>query len=384
MGRISLADPNHRKESYHARPASSSADQEGRRRTALEAQKQRRTHAIEAARSSFQSLNFMEDLSLDGASDDSDSDAVPLHLPATPASPPLDGTGSPLPAISKEKRKRFKPKYHAWAKNLLCQPEMLDLRHSLPEELETDWRAVVCPKGKRCLIATSTDSLNGNTILYSRVAGRTLARLKTVLPPDCLLDAVWDSSLSVLWILDVPKWRGQYLVSCEAEMRAFFISSKLSELETQPYLPPNPSFSPSVSPASRPTLVLPVPSYTPLTPSTLLPLLSSLSSPSAMPAAVFAPSPPSPSSPSPANPPFSLQTTSIPFTPDGLLLYLAAAHYESGSTPLVGWVPVEVKDAELRDKEGVGRMRELVEAWERRGGPAAVANGGEEVQMDGQ
>ncbi|GAA5915710.1 hypothetical protein JCM6882_004121 [Rhodosporidiobolus microsporus] len=378
------SDPNHRRESYHSAPFSLHQAQSKRRRTALEAQKERRTHAIEAARSSFRDLDFMEDLSLDGASDASDSDAPPPGVPVK--QPPQSPDQSEVPpVISKTKRKSFKPKFKAWAKNLLSHPETLDLRHSLPEGLESDWRAVVIPKGKRCLLATSTDSANGNTILYSRVAGRTLARFKTVLPADCLLDTVWDASHSVLWVLDVMKWRSQYLVNCDADMRAFFVSSKLSELETQPYTPSDPS-SPSRPTASTPVLVLPVPSCSsPLTPSSLLPLLSSLSTPSSMPALVYAPAPPSPSSPSlsPPQPAFSAQTVSIPFVPDGLLLYLSAAHYESGSTPLVGWVPLEVKEPEVRGAEGVERFRELVEAWERRGGEAAVALSGEEVQMDG-
>lgn len=214
------------------------------------------------------------------------------------------------------------------------------------------------------------------------------------------------------------KWRGQYMVNCEAEMRydslylspfalrhrltrpflhncsSFFITSKLSELETQPYLPPLPPSSPSAptskSSSSRPVLVLPVPTYSTLSPSVLLPVLSSLASPSlttsSMPAVVFGPtSPPASSDPfasSPSPPAYSLQTLSIPFRPDGLLLYLKAAHYESGTTPLVAWVPVEAGGEQGRGAEGVGRLKELVERWKRRGGEAAAMEV-EEVQMDG-
>jgi hypothetical protein len=105
-----------------------------------------------------------------------------------------------------------------------------------------------------------------------------------------------------------------------------------------------------------------------------------------MPAVVFGPSPPSsPSLPQPSTPTFSLQTLAIPFVPDGLLLYLSAAHYESGSTPLVAWVPLEVKEEGERGKEGVERMKELVEEWERRGGEAATGwtDEGGEVVMGG-
>ncbi|BGP19521.1 hypothetical protein JCM10213_000120 [Rhodosporidiobolus nylandii] len=362
-------DPNHRRQSFHRAPSLGSSGQERRRKQALEAQKQRRTHAIEAARSSFRDLDIMEDLSV--AESDSEGEAVPERF--------QDAEDKATPVIAKAKRKSHKPKFRAWAKNLLCQAETLDLRHSLPEALERDWRLSVCPKGKRCLLATTTEGAEGNTILYSRVAGRTLARLRTVLPPDCLFDAVWDSSNSVLWILDLMKWKGQYMVNCEAEMRAFFVASKLSELPTQPYLPPDPSAS-ATRPSSRPTLVLPVPSLPPpLTPSAILPLLNSLSAPSTMPCIVFAPM----LSPDSSQPAFRAQTMQIPFISEGLLLYVSSAHYESGSTPLVGWVPCEVKEPEARDAEGTERLKKLVEEWQGRGGEAAIALRGEEVQMDG-
>ncbi|GAA5824785.1 hypothetical protein JCM11251_005340 [Rhodosporidiobolus azoricus] len=370
---MNRSDPNQRRQSYHSAPVSSSGGQRKRRETALAAQKERRTHAIEAARSSFQQLDWMEDLSLDGGSDESDSAAPPPGVPIQQPPQSPEQAEAP-PNISKIKRKAFKPRFKAWAKNLLSHPETLDLRHSLPEGLETDWRVVVIPKGKRCLLATSTDSTTGNTILYSRVAGRTLARLRTVLPPDCLLDTTWDASLGVLWVLDVMKWRSQYLVNCDADMRAFFISSKLSELDTQPYTaPPDPS-NPSRPTSSTSMLILPAPSYgPPLTPSNLIPLLSSCSTPSSMSTVVFR---------SPSFEGLSPQTVSIPFHPDGLLLYLSAAHYESGTTPLVGWIPLEVKEREMRNAEGVDRFRELVEAWDKRGGEAAAVSSGAEVQMD--
>ncbi|GAA5979569.1 hypothetical protein JCM11641_007872 [Rhodosporidiobolus odoratus] len=366
-------DPNHRRESYHSAPLTPSSAQNRRRRHALDAQKERRTHAIEAARSSFRELDFMEDLSLAG-SDNSDWEQDVEQHPSLPSQ-----TAQISPVISKAKRKAHKPKYVSWAKNLLTWPETLDLRHSLPEGLETEWRAVVCPHGKRCLVATSTEGVYGNTILYSRVAGRTLARLKTALPSDCLLDAVWDSSQSVLWVLDLMKWKGQFLGDCEAEMRAFFLSSKLSELPSQLYQPSGGNSSNRS--ALKSTLVLPVPSKAPpLMPLTLLPLLNSLAEPAAMPCQVLIPAPSSSDSTSPS---FSPQTVQIPFQPEGLLLYLGSAHYESGSTPLVGWVPLRVTEEGMKEAEGVERLRHLIEEWESRGGEAAIALRGEEVQMDG-
>ena len=58
-----------------------------------------------------------------------------------------------------------------------------------------------------------------NTTLLSRVKGRALARRMTTLPPDSLLDCVYDKAKGVLWALDLIKWSGQWLVDCETEMR---------------------------------------------------------------------------------------------------------------------------------------------------------------------
>ncbi|BGP34925.1 hypothetical protein JCM10296v2_006749 [Rhodotorula toruloides] len=366
-----MADPSHRRASYLAAPLTAHSSQEKRRQLALEAQKQRRTHAIEAARASFRELDPMEDLSLD-ASSASEEEYAPA--PATTHSPPPP-TGEAIAAkVSKTKRKAYKPKFKSWAKNLLSYAETLDLRYSLPAGLENEWRAVVVPKGKRCLCATASDQAGNNTILYSRVAGRALGRFNTQLPPDCLLDAIWDPDLAILWILDLCKWRSTYFVECEAEMRAFFLSSKLIELPTQPYVPPTVEIPPGTTNA-RPLLVLPAPSHAPpLTPPVLSPLLSALSGPSppaqSIPVEAFFPSDPSD--------PTQLFPTQldIPLHPTGLLLYLSHAHYESGPTPLVSWVPCSPNvERGMERGEGVERMRELVEEWAARGGPPAVVTG---------
>ena len=67
------------------------------------------------------------------------------------------------------------------------------------------------------------------------------------------------------------------------------------------------------------------------------------------------------------------------------MLYLSSAHYASGTTPLVSWVPCGAEvDRDDRDREGVERMLTLVSEWAARGGgPAAVAGLGEGQQADG-
>lgn len=158
---------------------------------------QRRTHAIEAARSSSRDLVDIEDLSIAGSNDSSSSDVESSVVNNNDNSQTSTSSSqtSPPPHISKQKRKSYKPTFKSWAKNLLCQAETLDLREGvLPYGIERDYRMSVVPKGKRCLCATTNDSselnylrvsslirglmiqssvcVDGkNTILYSRVAG---------------------------------------------------------------------------------------------------------------------------------------------------------------------------------------------------------------------
>lgn len=175
--------------------------------------------------------------------------------------------------------------------------------------------------------------------------------------------------------------------------RAFFISSKLSELPTQMYAPPSatmPDPNPTATAAAtlsgpRPLLVLPVPNLPPpLSPRTLLPLLSTLSaSPPTTPSlsiSALVKTPPTST--------FDAYELTVPLHPTGLLLYLSAAHYESGSTPLVSWVPCATAadqggggggggaSAVANDQgavddqaEGVRRFGELVQLWEAEGAP---------------
>jgi hypothetical protein len=88
----------------------------------------------------------MNDLSFgDGSASDSDSDSVTME-----AASDAEQSSLAEPTISKRKRKAHnKPKYKAWAKNLLTLAETLDLSQTLPMGLERDWRATVVPKGKR-------------------------------------------------------------------------------------------------------------------------------------------------------------------------------------------------------------------------------------------
>lgn len=163
--------------------------------------------------------------------------------------------------------------------------------------------------------------------------------------------------------------------------RAFFIASKLSELPPQVYSPPSSSSeagSTSVAGTARPLLVLPVPNLAPpLSPSVLLPVLASLNS---TPPQTFDISALVLPLPDPALSPSSTVPTPVPLTiplhPTGLLLYLSQAHYESGSTPLVSWVPCPDQIADgMEQAEGVTRMGQLVSEWQQVGAPRVTVVG---------
>lgn len=128
---------------------------------------------------------------------------------------------------------------------------------------------------------------------------------------------------------------------------AFFLSSKLAELPPQPY-------SPSTF------LLLPTPSRAPLSAAILLSLLLALT-PTTLTPTVVVPSPTGLPTPTPVP---------VKFEPTGLLLYLKSAHYESGTSALSGWVPLEVEDGK-EGREGVGRLRALVDRWSLQGGSSA-------------
>lgn len=107
----------------------------------------------------------MDDLSLTPAGSDSDSDDA-FADPPQPTSPipststlPTDPTHHPtihhhLSTSSRHRKASHRPKHKAWAANLLSHAETLNLSAGLPEGLETEWSAVVVPKGKRCLCVT--------------------------------------------------------------------------------------------------------------------------------------------------------------------------------------------------------------------------------------
>ncbi|KDR72500.1 hypothetical protein GALMADRAFT_252602 [Galerina marginata CBS 339.88] len=264
----------------------------------------------------------------------------------------------------------------------------------LPRDLESGWVAVApVPVGKRCLAVTHQSAgvagVVPNTTLRSRLLGKSLlARFPSPLPPltvlDCILDANWREN-GILHVLDVVRWKGQDVAECEAGFRFWWRDTRLAEL-TPSHPPPslNASHSSSSKPPSSscppnpytfpyPTTFLPVPYHT----NTTLAALDGEVIPAArtwrdvnvslpmtvpqtasggtggsdgnvrgmdiepplqpLPLRTFAFSSSVPTTLAPRPPP---QTAQARVAPEGLLLYVAEASYEPGTSPLSSWVPI--------------------------------------------
>ncbi|KAJ2918978.1 hypothetical protein MD484_g1470, partial [Candolleomyces efflorescens] len=255
----------------------------------------------------------------------------------------------------------------------------------LPNDLESGWVAVApVPVGKRCLVVTHQAAGRGgtvaNTTVRSRLLGKSLIpRFPSPLPPltvlDCILDANWRNN-GILHVLDVVRWKGQDIGDCEASLRFWWRDTRLGELPRN--LPPTINFAPrsasaeNTSPSGQttppqfpyPTYFLPIPYHT----NTSLAALDTEIIPAArskrsvmveVPISNKAPldcvtvatgMDVEPGTGVPSSPTFTFTSTlspsivmsPVPVTvePDGLLLYVAEAGYEPGTSPLSSWVPI--------------------------------------------
>ncbi|KXN80805.1 Snurportin-1 [Leucoagaricus sp. SymC.cos] len=279
----------------------------------------------------------------------------------------------------------------------------------LPENLETAWVAVgPVPVGKRCLAVTHQSSgvagVVPNTTLRSRLLGKTLIpRFPSNLPPltvlDCILDANWREN-GILHILDVVKWKGQDICDCEAPFRFWWRDTRLAELAQTTVIPTSYTKNRTdIYQFPYPTRLLPIPYHTDTTLQTLyrhiIPHTKSSRS-----LTIDVPNPPILPSQAPnvsATPPTGTQTqedgmdveppmftfgaaqgthriTAI-IVSDGLLLYVAEASYESGTSPLSSWVPIVAYDDDQAEsnQDRSTTQAEASEAQQRReNGPLAV------------
>ncbi|ETW75966.1 hypothetical protein HETIRDRAFT_330264 [Heterobasidion irregulare TC 32-1] len=231
----------------------------------------------------------------------------------------------------------------------------------LPDDLQTGWVAVApVPVGKRCLAVSHFGSgvvgVVPNTTLRSRVLGKPLMpRFPSPLPSDTVLDCILDQNWKVngvIHVLDVLKWKGQDVADCETSFRFWWRDTRLSELP-----PPRPPTNVApIAPTSNtlggvaegyhfpyPTSFLPVSYHVDTTAANLIshviplarsPYTVSVSVP------VSAPHPQSEAAMDVETTQPTVRSIQTDVKSDGLLLYVAQAIYEPGTSPLSSWVPI--------------------------------------------
>ncbi|KAI0674125.1 hypothetical protein C8Q78DRAFT_966687 [Trametes maxima] len=404
-----------------------SVSQDVRRTRALEEQKRRRAERIDSTRQLdfFADLTLgpsddegdeedanqvRQDAVQEGISQfasmlpPSSSSGVPPATPATPgnaAQPASPDVRMRIQTHKKTKNKRKgkgrqdaqsqpksnKKKPSKWADKCMYAEllEMKDgfdpsgsLHDGIPEDIETGWVAVTpIPVGKRCLAVThQTSGIAGivpNTTLRSRVLGKPLMKpFPSTLPPqtvlDCILDENWRDN-GILHILDVVSWKGQDVADCETPFRFWWRDTRLSELTSFPP-PPNaasPEKQPSTYEFPHPTTFAPIPYHTNTTLahllSTLIPLTRTTR---AIPITLPAPaSGESTTDLDGTTPLVQLQSVQVGVRSDGLLLYVAQATYEPGTSPLSSWVPLrayQTHEERIQQETGRGGGASVVES----------------------
>ncbi|TFY63205.1 hypothetical protein EVG20_g6411 [Dentipellis fragilis] len=407
--RVAFAD---RKASFKQPPGhvtDRSQSQAARRNKALEEQKRRRAKRIESERH----IDLLAGLSLEASDDEADEvDERPQPLGhfaslLKPSALTTDSTSNnqnaaatpmddmevlPTSFKSKTKRRR-RPKAQEkaakkpspWADKCMYAEllEMTDLDSvqwtadgsveidRLPEDLQTGWVAVApVPVGKRCLAVShqgsGTIGVVPNTTLRSRVLGKPLMpRFPSPLPSDtiidCILDQNWQQN-GILHVLDVLKWKGQDVADCETSFRLWWRDTRLSELP--PPRPPTGGASNTEYRFPYPTAFIPVRYHTNTTLPRLLthviPLarssynvnISIPTNPSADLRPAEAESEMEIEESQPSLPESSVKEINAEIKSDGLLLYVAQAIYEPGTSPLSSWIPVATVQDETAMMEG--------------------------------
>uniref|UniRef100_A0A8D9EBY5 Snurportin-1 n=1 Tax=Cacopsylla melanoneura TaxID=428564 RepID=A0A8D9EBY5_9HEMI len=185
-------------------------------------------------------------------------------------------------------------------KDILSYSEYLLER---PDDLE-QWVVVACPKGKRCTLVAH----KGMTTQYDK-QGRPTANFPTNLPGGCdplhlnpnhgamrktILDCVYSEADSTFYVLDLIMWNLHPFIECETSLRFFWLQTRLEEVDVASV---NKCNAYRILPAVRFNVIDMQP-----------PLLQP-----------------------------ALYPDNRPVT-DGFLFYHPEAIYQSGNTPLVGWL----------------------------------------------
>ncbi|KAI0031952.1 hypothetical protein K488DRAFT_50990 [Vararia minispora EC-137] len=341
-----------------------SQTQAARRAKALEEQKRRRAQRIESERH----IDLFADLSL-GNSEDEDREGdehqvlregvghlASLVQSSSTSTSALPGPAPEQPPRKVHRKKRGGKRTNPWADQCMYA-ELLEMSadesrmsidgtcaddegDALPPDLETAWVAVApVPSGKRCLVVCLQGSgpagVVPNTTLRSRVVGKPLMpRFPSPLPSDTILDCILDEhwqETGILHVLDVLKWKGQDVADCETTFRFWWRDTRLSELP-----PPRPAPSTTNEGGHHfayPSTFLPVSYHTSTSYSSLL---THVIPRARAPYTTIVTLPPPENGAMDTGEPVRSQAT---LRSDGLLLYVAAAIYEPGTSPLSLWVP---------------------------------------------
>lgn len=376
--------------------------QQARREKALEEQKRRRARKVDASRQLDLFADLTLGPSDDEADENGDGEPEVVRsgvasfaslLPGPSSSTPTPSTNDPAqpePQQSgkkkpKKRKKRSAKKANKWADKcmyaeLLEMDEASPWSDGLPDDLETGFVAVApVPVGKRCLAVTHQSAgypvTGPNTTLRSRLQGKSLMPpFPSPLPPstilDCILDSRWQEN-GILHVLDVIQWKGQEVGECETAFRFWWRDTRLSELPpfppppSAPLEPPassaGPAHFPQAPPSTQryrfphPATLIPIPYH----PSTSVPALASHIIPAARSVRHVTVQIPSSQrfsyasamdidmafgsgsgSGSGAGSASGMKEVTYQIPPDGLLLYVAQASYEPGTSPLSSWVPL--------------------------------------------
>jgi len=323
-------------------------------------------------------------------------------VPSQAPTPDSSAAGAPqTPTPSKRKggwkkgSKTPNKKTSPWA-NKCMYAELLEMQETdlwpgvedgLPGDLETGWVALApVPVGKRCIAIShqggGTIGAVPNTTIRSRVLGKPLIpRFPSPLPSDTVLDCILDQNWTengILHVLDVIKWKGQDIGDCESSFRFWWRDTRLSELPLS-RLPTTAAPSIALQSSAKasngdasigyrfpyPTTFLQIPYHTNTTFTHFLSAIIPRAR-SSYRAQVSIPAGPSDtdvmdidSSQFTGPAPRAVQAE---IKPDGLLLYVAQAIYEPGTSPLSSWVPLV---APVTDEVAVSDQSSPLEVFER-------------------
>ncbi|KAJ8073508.1 hypothetical protein PM082_011784 [Marasmius tenuissimus] len=381
-----------RKATYKLPPSQGANSQQARREKALEDQKRRRAQKFDLSRQ----LDGFADLNLAGSDDEDDEErnqegvrvvhsglaSFTSSFEAASLTQANKSTTSPTALLepnqaagpSNQRKKKKKKRANRvggggnqqWADKCMYA-ELLEMHDidtwsqsqgnydGLPEDLETGWVAVgPVPLGKRCLAISRDSSGNGvepNTTLRSRVLGKPLLSwFPSNLPPhtvlDCILDENWRTN-GLLHVLDVLQWKGRDIADCETPFRFWWRDMRVAEL---PPVPPPTSTSAPKDPQTYqfayPTTLVPVPHNTDTSFQSLLQSIIP-SARSQRPIDVMIPNVTEfQGGMEVDNERRPLVAFKANIASDGLLLYVAEACYESGTSPLSSWIPMRSFDTD--------------------------------------